>query len=464
MDPGLRRDDERRAAGRRKAHTPSPRTTDRRQHNIPIQSATPAHNENPVDPAPIIPSLTPSPAKQPDAGPMTIPAQDATALAARASDMLARLVAFDTTSRESNLALIAFVEQQLGALGVTARRVMSPDGRKANLYATLGPMEAGGVVLSGHTDVVPVDGQPWTSDPFTLTRRGDRLFGRGTCDMKGFLALALAAAPDFAAPGRLARPVHLAFSYDEEVGCIGAPSLIAEIGRALPAPAAVIVGEPTDMQVVSGHKSISTYKVTVTGHEAHSSLPHLGLSANMAAIGLLDHLRRLADRLAAEADPHSPFVPGHATLTVGQINGGTAVNILARECTFLFDLRAPADVDPATVLAPFLAEARALDAAMKARFPQAGVRVEQRSGTPALAPREGEDATRIARLLSGDNGDRRVVSYAAEAGQFQQAGFSTVICGPGSIEQAHQPDEYLEVEQLERGALFMTRLTDMLAA
>jgi acetylornithine deacetylase len=230
----------------------------------------------------------------------------------------------------------------------------------------------------------------------------------------------------------------------------------------LPRPAAVIVGEPTSMQVVQGHKGIASYIVTVTGHEAHSSLTHLGLSANMAAIRLMHALSALAARLEQEADPASPFMPPHPTLTIGQIRGGTAVNILARECVFVFDLRCPPGIDPLAVLAPFLAEAEALDAEMKARFPEAGVSVVRRSLTPSFAPEPDGAAEHLARTLAGDNGPARVVPYAAEAGQFQQAGFSTVICGPGSIEQAHQPDEYVAVEQMERGAAFMVRLADML--
>lgn len=384
-------------------------------------------------------------------------------LAAQAIDLLAKLVALDTTSRDSNLKLVEYVEGLLRNLGVAATRVPNADGRKANLYATLGPQAEGGIVLSGHTDVVPVDGQSWSSDPFTLTERGGRLYGRGTCDMKGFLALALAAAPLFAEPGRLNRPVHLAFSYDEEVGCLGAPSMIAEIAQHVPRPSAVIVGEPTMMEVVHGHKGITSYFVTVTGHEAHSSLTHLGLSANMIAIRLMHRLSEIAASLERDADASSPFMPKHATLTIGQINGGTAVNILARECVFVFDLRCPPGADPVTILAPFLAEAEAIDAEMKARFPEAGIEIVRRSLTPAFAPEPGGAAERIARALAGDNGPPRVVPYAAEAGQFQEAGFSTVICGPGSIEQAHQPDEYVDRVQMERGAAFMLRLAEMLA-
>lgn len=388
---------------------------------------------------------------------------NAETLAARAIDELARLVAFDTTSRGSNLELIAHVEAFLATIGVASRRVANTDGTKANLLASIGPDVAGGVVLSGHTDVVPVDGQPWSSDPFVLTPRGDKLYGRGTCDMKGFLALALAAAPDFAAGG-LKRPVHLAFSYDEEIGCLGAPDLIAEIAASVPRPAAVIVGEPTGMEAVSAHKGITSFRVTVTGREAHSSQTHLGVSANMAAIRLMASLSDLAERLEREADPASPFTPKWPTLTIGLINGGTALNILARECAFVFDLRTPPGMDPDAILAGFFEEALALDAQMKARFDGVGVVVERRSRTPPFALEPGGAAEALARRLAGDNGPTRAVPYAAEAGQFQQAGYSVVICGPGSIDQAHQADEYVEVSQMQRGATFMARLAEALSA
>jgi acetylornithine deacetylase len=387
---------------------------------------------------------------------------DTEALAARSLEILARLVAFDTTSRGSNLALIAYVEGLLAELGVTGRRVPNAEGTKTNLFATLGPNVPGGIVLSGHTDVVPVDGQAWSSDPWVLTRRGERLYGRGTCDMKGFVALALAAAPELVkAP--LTRPVHLAFSYDEEVGCLGAPAMIERIARELPTPSAVIVGEPTSMQAVRGHKGIAAFKVTVLGHEAHSSLTHLGVSAVMAAVKLMHSLTQLSETLERDADPDSPFTPKGATLTIGQVNGGTAVNILARECVFWFDLRTPPGLEPLAILAPFFAEVEAMDTALRARSPDAGVKCDMRSITPPLAPEIDGAAEQLARLLAGDNGPGRVVSYAAEAGQFQGAGFSTVICGPGSIDQAHQPDEYVDVVQMERGAQFMGRLIQALS-
>ncbi len=383
-------------------------------------------------------------------------------LAARATPILERLVAFDTTSHLSNLALIEWVEAYLADLGVASRRVTNAGGTKASLLATLGPDADGGVVLSGHTDVVPVKGQAWTSDPFVLTERDARLFGRGSSDMKGFLALALAAAPDFLAAG-LPKPIHLAFSYDEEIGCFGAPAMIEVIARELPRPALVVVGEPTSMEVVSGHKGITAWRVTVTGREAHSAQTHLGVSANMAAVRLMAALAELADQLERDADPGSPFLPKHPTLTIGKIAGGTAGNILARECQFLFDLRAPAGVDVRRHLAGFLDLAAKIDAEIKARAPEGGVRVEQLADVPPLRPEPDGVAEAFVRRLAGDNGPARVASFASEAGQFQGAGLSTVLCGPGSIDQAHQPDEYVDLSQMQRGAAFMIRLAEALA-
>ena len=380
-----------------------------------------------------------------------------------AREILETLVGFDTTSRNSNLALIEWVEAYLDGHGVPHRRVPNADGTKSNLLATVGPAIEGGAVLSGHTDVVPVDGQPWSSDPFSVVERDGRLYGRGTCDMKGFLALALAAVPDLIA-ARPRRPVHLAFSYDEEIGCLGAPSMIELIKREALKPAFVVVGEPTDMVAVNGHKGIAYFRVTVTGREAHSSQTQLGVSAIMEAVKLMASLTALSERLEREADPASPFTPKGATLTIGIVHGGTAGNILARECSFLFDLRSPPGLDPQVILAPFFEEVRVLDAALKARAPEAGVTIGQQSGTPSFAPEPEGPAESFARRLAGDNGPPRAVSFATEAGQFQRAGFSTVLCGPGSIEQAHQPDEYVEIAQMERGAAFMRRLVEWAAS
>jgi acetylornithine deacetylase len=236
--------------------------------------------------------------------------------------------------------------------------------------------------------------------------------------------------------------------------------MIEVIRRELPKPQVVIVGEPTRMEAVSGHKGIATFHVTVTGREAHSSQPHQGVSAIMEAVKLMSSLNALAERLDRDADPNSPFTPKGATLTIGEVHGGTAHNILARECHFVFDLRCPGPKTPAEIIAPFLAEAAELDRILKARAPEAGVVVEQRTDVPPFQPELDGAAEAFARRMTGDNGPPRVVAYAAEAGQFQRAGFSTVICGPGSIDQAHQPDEYVDVTQMQRGALFMRRLID----
>ncbi|MGB5725292.1 MAG: acetylornithine deacetylase [Parasphingorhabdus sp.] len=377
-----------------------------------------------------------------------------------ARDILGALIAFDTTSRNSNLELIAWIEDYLGEHGVASMRVINADASKANLYATVGPMREGGVILSGHSDVVPIDGQDWHSDPWTVTERNGLLHGRGTCDMKGFIALALAAVPLFKS-GK--RPVHLAFSYDEEVGCLGAPAMIEEMAARLPKPALAIIGEPTMMKVVTGHKGITVHEVEVLGHEAHSSLPHLGISANMVAVELMHDLAGLARTLWEQGDPDSPFNPPHATLTIGTMEGGTAANILARRAHFVFDLRCPPDVDPEAVLAPFKEKVAALNKEMRLAFPEAGVTITRLSNAPPMAPAGSQEAEDFVRRLTGDNGPAGVVSYAAEAGQFQQAGFATVICGPGSIEQAHQPNEYLAVDQFARGADFMLRLAEELS-
>ncbi len=383
-------------------------------------------------------------------------------LCKRAIPILERLVAFDTTSHLSNLALIAWVERYLSGHGIEARRIASADGAKANLLASIGPAAAGGVVLSGHTDVVPVTGQAWTSEPFELTERAGRLYGRGSADMKGFIALALAAVPDLIEAG-VRRPAHLAFSYDEEIGCFGAPHMIEVIGRELPRPALVVVGEPTSMEVVSAHKGIGFWRVTVTGREAHSSRTDLGVSAVMAAARLMGELARIADTLAAGADPASAFLPKGPTLTIGTVAGGTAGNILARECVFQFDLRALPDDASRAALAPFFALAQRLDAELRTRAPEAGVVVEQLAEVPPLRAEPDSEAEAFVRRLAGDNGPARAASFASEAGQFQGAGLPAVLCGPGSIDQAHQPDEYVERTQMERGAAFMVRLVEALA-
>ena len=373
----------------------------------------------------------------------------------RAEGILRTLVGFDTVSRHGNLDLIGWVEAYLAEHGVAAHRLPDATATKANLYATVGPDAPGGVILSGHSDVVPVDGQDWSTDPFELSSRDGRYFGRGTCDMKGFLALALAAVPLFREG---ARPVHLAISYDEEVGCLGAPALIDRLRATLPDPRCAIVGEPTMMRPVTAHKGIAVHEVVVRGHEAHSSLTHLGLSANMVAIELMHDLAKLSRDLWDRRDPASPFEPPHATLTVGQMQGGTAANILAREARFTFDLRCPPGDDAGAILHDFRAKVATLDRELSAAFPQAGVTIEQLADAPPLSNEGGAAAEALVRALTGDNRPAGAVPYAAEAGQFARARFATVICGPGSIEQAHQPDEYLGHDQFAAGADFMVGL------
>ena len=375
-------------------------------------------------------------------------------------EILARLVAFDTTSRNSNLALIDWVESFLRARGVACWRVPSADGAKANLYALVGPLAEGGVVLSGHTDVVPVDGQPWDTDPWRVTQHGEKLFGRGVADMKSFLALALAHV-DGAIAAPLKRPLVLAFSYDEEVGCLGAPSMIAEIAARLPQPAAAIVGEPTGMKVVSAHKGVRSFIVEVTGREAHSSLPDAGVSAVMEALKLMNAVIVLGQQAKSIAHPH--FSPAAPTMTIGRVEGGTAANILARTCAFVWDLRSVEVEEADMIEAQFRAVADGLDAEIKARAPEGGVHVSRRSNTAGLALHRDSAAEQLARALTGDN-ETRAVAYAAEGGLFQRAGIPTVVCGPGSIEQAHQPNEWIALSQIAEGAQFMRRLIAQLSA
>ena len=375
-------------------------------------------------------------------------------------EILERLIAFDTTSRNSNLELIGWVEEFLSARGIASHRVANDDASKANLYALIGPEIEGGVVMSGHTDVVPVDGQPWTSDPWTLTDRGDRLYGRGTADMKSFLALVLAHV-DRAPVAALKRPLILAFSYDEEVGCLGAPALIEEMLRSTPRPRAVIVGEPTSMRVVSAHKGIRSFFVEVIGREAHSSLPDSGVSAVMEALKLMNLVAEMGREYSAHS--HAYFNPPGPTMTIGRVEGGTAANILARRCEFVWDLRTVEMSEADVVESRFLEATHALHAEIKKRAPEGGVRVTRRSNTPGLAIDRESAAESLARALTGDN-ETRAVAYTAEAGLFQSAGVPAVICGPGSIEQAHQPDEWIERSQIEEGAAFMERLIERLSS
>jgi acetylornithine deacetylase len=383
-------------------------------------------------------------------------------------EMLARLVAFPTVSRASNLPLIDFVEDYLRGHGVACRRVFDDEGTKANLYALVGPAEPGGVVLSAHTDVVPVDGQDWSTDPFALVERDGRLYGRGACDMKGFAAVALAAVPKALKAG-LKRPIQIALSYDEEVGMWGAKRLVPAMAAGMPPAAGVVVGEPTEMQVVTGHKGGLLLLTHVRGFEVHSSIVHRGVSAVMTAARLITWLedQMEANRRAA-AEPGSRmgdprFDPPYTTLHVGLIEGGTARNIVAKDCTFSTDIRMLPGESSADWLQRYRARVAEVEAAMKAVRPEAGITIEVRGDLPGCRPEADGAAEALCRQLTGDNGEH-AVSYGTEAGLFQDGGYSACVCGPGSIAQAHQPDEFIEASQLEAGAAFMDRLIARLAA
>ncbi len=374
--------------------------------------------------------------------------------------MLRRLVAFDTTSRNSNLELIKYVQDYLKGHGVASKLVPSSDGTKANLFATVGPNVKDGVVLSGHTDVVPVDGQPWVTDPWTLTLKDGKYHGRGTCDMKAFYAIALAMLPQFLKAG-LKRPIHFALSYDEEVGCVGAHDLAARMAGEVPRARAIIIGEPTMMTVVHAHKGAQIYITKFTGFEAHSSMTHLGVSAIHFAGEFVHYLNQVQDELEAAAPKDSEFMPAAATFNVGTIVGGTAGNILARECEVLWGYREL----PGKPIEGLGERAQKwlkedLLPRMKAKHPAATIDTVLRSSTPAFSPEGNEDAKALAANWSGSNTVGSVV-YGTEAGIFKKTlGVPTVVCGPGDIAQAHQPNEFILASQITACEGFMQRMIE----
>jgi acetylornithine deacetylase len=373
-------------------------------------------------------------------------------------DTLARLVAFDTTSAKSNRALIDWVRDYFAGHGVTATLVPNQAGTKANLYATIGPAVEGGIVLSGHTDVVPVDGQPWDTDPWTLTEKDGRLYGRGSCDMKGFVACALAAVPRLKA-ARLKRPVHFAFSYDEEVGCLGAHSLAERLMGSVKRPRAVIIGEPTMMGTVKGHKGQNSYQVSFTGFEAHSSMTHLGVSAIHFAGALIHFINRLQDEFAARATDNG-YMPPYGTMNVGTLSGGTAGNILARDCQLAWEYRQVPGDDADEARRRVQAHIdEVLLPAMRRRHEQARIEMTPRFVVPAFKGEAGGEAEQLARAWSGANA-ATMVAYATEAGIFQGTGVSTIVCGPGDIAQAHQPNEFVLKSQLVACDAFLDRMIE----
>ncbi|MBV0911385.1 acetylornithine deacetylase [Anianabacter salinae] len=382
-------------------------------------------------------------------------------LSARA--LLEKLVSFPTVSRDSNLPLIDWVEEYLGQFGITCHRDYSADGMKAGLFAHIGPDVDGGVILSGHTDVVPVDGQDWSSDPFTVTERDGRLYGRGTCDMKGFDALAIWAVVHAARTG-VSRPLQLALSRDEEIGCIGAPPLIRAMAGTVPKAELAIIGEPSMMKIVTGHKGGTGYRVHVIGHEVHSSIMHTGVNAIMEAAKLIEWATAMnaENRARTPSSLAAMFDPPWTTVHVGTIEGGTAHNITAKDCHFGITWRCVPGESPEDWKARFRAKVGEVEAEMQAIHPKARIVLEDMFTVPGLQPETEGPAERFVRDLTGANGSE-VVSYATEGGQFQDGGYSAVVCGPGDIAQAHQPDEFISLDQFAEGEAFMQRLVARLA-
>ncbi|WP_171114992.1 acetylornithine deacetylase [Ruegeria sp. HKCCA5463] len=380
-------------------------------------------------------------------------------------EIMTQLISFPTVSRDTNLPLVDWVQDYLQGHGIESHRWPDPNQpHKAAIFAHVGPSEEGAVVLSGHTDVVPVDGQPWDTDPFTVTEKDGKYFGRGTCDMKGFDALAIWALVE-AHHANISRPLQLALSFDEEVGCTGAPPMIEAMQQVLPKGSAVIVGEPSMMQAVTGHKGGFGIDTHIVGFEVHSSIMHTGVNAIMAAAPLIDWANhRNAESMAAEpSEIAAVFDPPWTTCHVGMIEGGTAHNITAKDCTFMMDFRTVPDETQAEWRDAYIEQVRQVEARMQAVHPDARIELSERFAIPGLVPEQDGEAEALVRALTGDNASH-VVSYGTEAGQFQAAGYSAVICGPGDIAQAHQPNEFISIAQFEAGHRFMQRLVEGLSA
>lgn len=372
------------------------------------------------------------------------------------SEILGHLVSFDTTSRNSNLPLIEWVEQYLARYGVITERMYEPSGQKANLYATIGPADVPGYILSGHTDTVPVDGQRWDTNPFELTRRDDQLFGRGTVDMKGFLACVLSRVPDMVS-AELAEPIHLAFSCDEEVGCQGVPYLLQELVKRPVKPKACFVGEPSSMEIVIAHKSKRSFRAVFTGKACHSSQAPHGVNAISYASRLIHHLDQLAEKLAGGPQGDLYDVPV-STAHVGVVHGGAALNIVPDLCTVDYEFRVLPSEDIAGIAQGVKDFVATLDREMRARDAACGAEVTVLSAFPGLDTEPGADVVGMALALAGEKRVKKV-AYGTEAGLFTQSlGVPSVVVGPGSIDQAHKPNEFVTLEQLDRCGAFIDRL------
>jgi acetylornithine deacetylase len=376
-------------------------------------------------------------------------------------ELLAKLVAFDTTSARSNLEAIAFVRAYLEGYGIASTQIPSEDGKKASLFASIGPAGKGGIGLSSHSDCVPVDGQTWSSDPFELELRDGKLYGRGSCDMKGFFACVLASVPLFLSR-TLKEPIHIIVSYDEEVGCTGIRPLIARLGSGLPQPRAIIVGESTTMAVIDAHKRIDTYRSLVTGREAHSSLPQLGVNAISFAAELIEEIERIGTALASR-ETNDRFDPPFSTVQVGTIKGGTATNIVPKTCEFHWQVRSLPEADPdyAPKRLEAFAEEKLLPCMLRVA-PTASIETLHQGRVPAFRAKSGSEVVALALALTGAHATS-TVSYGTEAGLFEAAGCPTAICGPGNIEQAHAADEFVTTAQLDAFMAFLAKLAERLS-
>ena len=364
-------------------------------------------------------------------------------------EILADLIGFQSVSSESNLEMIAYINHRLDQIGTRTYLTLSPEGNKANLFATLGPPEAvGGIILSGHSDVVPVEGQDWSSDPFTATLRNRRIYGRGACDMKGFIACTLAFAPYFQEIG-IKRPIHLAFSYDEEVGCLGAQVMLKELQAVGRKPSLCIVGEPTMMKIIEGNKGCCEYTTHFHGLEGHGSMPDLGVNAVEYAVQYVTKLLDIGASLKTRAPEGSRFEPPWSTIQIGKMAGGIARNIIAGSCSVEWELRHvnASDFEFTHEEIRNYVEAVLLPK-MHDIHPDASVITETIGEVAGLEPMSKSEAVALVRALTGNEDPAECVAFSTEAGLFQEMGIDTVICGPGSIEQAHKPDEFVELDQL----------------
>lgn len=378
-------------------------------------------------------------------------------------EWMEKLVSFDTTSYLSNLELIEYIRDYLQGYGVEAHLAFSDDGAKANLYATIGPQDKPGIMLSGHSDVVPVTGQNWSTDPFEVVLRDDKYYGRGTCDMKGFIAIVLASVPRLV-QADLDTPVHLAFSYDEEIGCVGVRKLLGMMQDMPIKPAMCLVGEPTSMKVVTAHKGKIAMRVNVKGLEAHSSLPHIGVNAVDYAAELVVYIRRLARQLAEQGPFEEGFEVTYTTIHTGKIQGGTAVNIVPKACSFDFEIRNIPGQDPQPLLQQIIQYAESeLQPTMQTVDPDCGFEFESISDYPGMfTPADAEVVDFVSSLTEVEGTTK--ITFGTEGGLFtERLGIPTVVCGPGSIKQAHKPDEYIAIDQIQQMERFMERLIEAIS-